>query len=77
MAFRVVHGPFLRHWMRNRTIHCVMSGPLLFGAGVVFLLHDAHVLWIRPGLIWLLLLAGLVIAFLVEIGMAVSARRED
>jgi hypothetical protein len=56
----------LANWLRNRSYHCAITGPLFLIAGVVFLLSDVrrihgHTLWI-----WPFVLTGVGIAFLLE-----------
>ncbi len=56
----------LANWLRNRSFHCIMTGPLFLVAGVTLLLADARILrvdtfWIGP-----FLLAGVGIALLLE-----------
>lgn len=49
---------------KNRTYHCVITGPLFLTAALVLLLSDpAHV---KPTVIWAGVIAGTAIAFLLE-----------
>lgn len=49
---------------KNRTYHCVLTGPLFLIAALVLLLSDpTHV---KPTVIWTGVIAGTAIAFLLE-----------
>src|SRR5215467_11585563 len=51
--------------IKNRTYHCVLTGPLFLMAAILLLLSDlTH---IKPALIWTVVLIGTVIAFLLEL----------
>ena len=52
--------------VRNRTLHCAFSAPLLLIAAVVFLLSEVNILHVNPILIWPFVLIGVGAAFLVE-----------
>ena len=49
------------NWLRNRTYHCAITGPLFLIAGGVFLLTA-----INTGWIWALVLIGVATAFGLE-----------
>ena len=50
--------------IRNRTYHCVLTGPLFLIAAILLLVSDrTH---IKPALIWTVVLIGTGIAFLLE-----------
>jgi hypothetical protein len=56
----------LANWLRNRTFHCAITGPLFLIGGVIFLLSGVHVVhadtrWVSP-----VLLVGVGITFLLE-----------
>lgn len=49
---------------KNRTYHCVLTGPLFLIAAVLLLFSDS--IHIRAGLIWAGVLVGTGVAFLLE-----------
>ena len=56
----------LANWLRNRSFHCAITGPLFLLAGVVFLLTDVHMFRVNTLWVWLLVLIGTGVAFLLE-----------
>jgi hypothetical protein len=54
------------NWLRNRTLHCAITGPLLLIAAAVFLLSDGTMIHVNSLLVWPLVLIGVGIAFLLE-----------
>ena len=54
------------NWLRNRTLHCVITGPLFLLAGLVFLMSDASLVHINKRLVWPFVVIGVGIAFLLE-----------
>lgn len=52
------------NWLRNRTYHCAITGPLFLIAAVLFLLPDA--VHVNAGLVWALVIIGTGVAFLLE-----------
>ena len=56
----------LANWLRNRSFHCAITGPLFLIAGVVFLLSGAHMIHIDTHWVWAVLLIGVGNAFLLE-----------
>jgi len=49
---------------KNRTYHCILTGPLFLIAAILLLLSDlTH---IKPVLVWTVVLVGTVIAFFLE-----------
>jgi hypothetical protein len=56
----------LANWLKNRSFHCAITGPLFLLAGVVFLLSDARMIGVDTVWIWPLVLIGTGIAFLLE-----------
>lgn len=54
------------NWLRNRTLHCGITGPLFLIVGVMSLLSEMQVTHISSNLIWALTLVGTGIAFLFE-----------
>ena len=57
----------LANWLRNRTFHCALTGPLFLIGGVMFLLSAMRVI---PRLdthwVWPVLFIGIGIAFLLQ-----------
>jgi hypothetical protein len=57
----------LANWLRNRTFHCSITGPLFLVGGVMFVLSAMGVIPRRDTLwVWPVLLLGIGIAFLLE-----------
>jgi hypothetical protein len=54
------------NWLRNRTLHCVITGPLFLLAAVVFLMSDVSLVHINKRLVWPFVVIGVGIAFLLE-----------
>jgi hypothetical protein len=54
------------NWQRNRTLHCAITAPLFLVAGAVFVLTDTQTVRIQPRAVWPFVIAGLVVAFLLE-----------
>lgn len=54
------------NWLRNRTLHCGLTGPLFLVAGVLFLLSDARISRINPGMVWLIVAVLTGLSFLLE-----------
>ena len=56
----------LANWFRNRSFHCLITGPLFLIAGVMFLLSGVRTSYINTHWVWLVLFIGIGIAFLLE-----------
>ena len=56
----------LANWLKNRTYHCAITGPLFLIGGVMFLLSGVRMIPVNTRGVWLFLLAGVGIAFLLE-----------
>ena len=54
------------NWLRNRALHCAITGPLFLIAAVVFLLSDFRMAHVNSFLVWTFALIGVGIAFLLE-----------
>jgi hypothetical protein len=55
------------NWLRNRTLHCAITGPLFFLiAAVAFLLSNVSMAHVNSLLVWPFVLIGVGIAFLLE-----------
>ena len=51
---------------RNRTLHCGITGPLFVTAAIVALLGEAGVWNIDENILWRVVLAGVLLAFIAE-----------
>jgi|SRR5215472_10915129 len=56
----------LANWLRNRTFHCGITGPLFLISGVIFLLSGMCVIQINTYWVWPFVLIGAGVAFLLE-----------
>jgi hypothetical protein len=65
ILFAMAIGCFA-NWLRHRTFHCGITGPLFLIAAVVFLVSDVSKVHISSLLIWPFVLIGVGIAFLLE-----------
>ena len=65
------------NWLRNRTLHCGITGPLFLIAAVVFLLSDLSMAHVNSLLVWSFVLIGVCIAFLLEWRYASIVRRSS
>jgi hypothetical protein len=54
------------NWLRHRTFHCGVTGPLFLIAAVVFLLSDIRMAHVNGILVWPFVFVGVAIAFLLE-----------
>jgi len=54
------------NWVRNRTFHCALTGPLFAIAGAAFLLSDTEVMRVNKAVVWAVVLIGTGIAFVLE-----------
>ena len=54
------------NWLRNRTLHCAITGPLFLIAAVVFLLSEVSMVHVNSLLVWPFVLIGVCTAFLLE-----------
>jgi hypothetical protein len=54
------------NWLRNRTLHCAITGPLFLLAAAVFLLSDVRMFHVNSILVWPFVLIGVGVAFLLE-----------
>jgi hypothetical protein len=54
------------NWLKNRSFHCAITGPLFLISGVAFLLAGVSVINVNTALVWRLVLIGIAIAFLLE-----------
>jgi len=65
----------LANWLRNRSLHCTMTGPLFLIAGIVLLLSDALIIHVNTFWIGPFILIGVGIAFLLEWRYVVRSSR--
>jgi hypothetical protein len=56
----------LANWLRNRSFHCVITGPLFLIGGVMFLLSSVRMIHVNTRWVWPFVLIGIGIAFLLE-----------
>ena len=56
----------LANWLKNRSFHCAITGPLFLIAGVAFLLAGVRMIDINAVWVWRFVLIGVGIAFLLE-----------
>ena len=56
----------LANWLRNRTFHCAITGPLFLIGGVMFLLSGVRMIQVNTRWLWPLVAIGVAIAFLLE-----------
>jgi hypothetical protein len=54
------------NWLKNRSFHCAITGPLFLIAGVAFLLAGASLIHLDTTLVWQFILIGIAIAFILE-----------
>jgi hypothetical protein len=54
------------NWLRNRTFHCAITGPLFLIGGVMFLLSGVRVIHVNTRWVWPLVFIGVGVAFLLE-----------
>ncbi len=62
------------NWLRNRTLHCAITGPLFLIAAILFLLSDVSTIHVNSHLVWPFVLVGVGIAFLLEWRYAAAVR---
>ena len=65
------------NWLRNRTFHCGITGPLFLIAALVFLSSDVTATHINSLFVWSFVLIGVGIAFLLEWRYASVVRRSS
>ena len=56
----------LANWIRNRSFHCAITGPLFLIGGVIFLLSGVRMIHVNTRWVWTFVLIGTGIAFLLE-----------
>src|SRR6516165_3406518 len=54
------------NWRRNRTFHCAISGPVLLVSACVFLLSGVTAYRVNVFWVWIFVLTGVGVAFLLE-----------
>src|SRR5260370_7647317 len=65
MLFAMAIG-CVANWLRNRTLHCAITGPLFLIAALVFLLSDVTETHVNSLLAWPFLVIAFGIAFLLD-----------
>ncbi|HKW34211.1 MAG TPA: hypothetical protein VJN92_14460 [Candidatus Acidoferrum sp.] len=53
-------------WIKNRSFHCGITGPLFFIAGIALLLSELRATHFNVSLVWPVVCVGVGIAFLLE-----------
>jgi hypothetical protein len=76
ICFAVAIGCLVK-WLRNRTLHCGITGPLFLIAGALFILSGMNVLTVSPRLIWIIVAISTCVAFLLEWRYAARTRRRS
>jgi hypothetical protein len=56
----------LANWLKNRSFHCAITGPLFLIAGLVLLFAGMRAIHVDTLLVWRFVLIGIGIAFLLE-----------
>jgi hypothetical protein len=56
----------LANWLKNRSFHCAITGPLFLIGGIIFLLSAMHRIHVNIRWVWPFVLIGTGIAFLLE-----------
>jgi hypothetical protein len=56
----------LANWLRNRTFHCAVTGPLFLIGGLMFLLSGVRMIRVNTHWVWPFVLIGVGTAFLLE-----------
>jgi hypothetical protein len=54
------------NWLRNRTLHCAITGPILLTAAVVFPASNMGKIHVNSRLLWPFVVCGTGIAFSLE-----------
>jgi hypothetical protein len=54
------------NWLRNRTLHCVITGPLFLIVGFLLLLSDLNAVQVTHEWLWPSVVMGVGFAFLLE-----------
>jgi len=65
ILFAMAIGCFA-NWLRHRTFHCGITGPLFLIAAVVFLLSNVSMVRVNSLLVWPFVLIGVGVAFFME-----------
>jgi hypothetical protein len=56
----------LANWLRNRSFHCIVTGPLFLIAGVASLLSGVSTIHLNTLWVWPIVLIGVCVAFVLE-----------
>lgn len=65
ILFALAIGCFA-NWIKNRTFHCGITGPLFLIIAVLLLLSETRIIYIGNGFMWPTVLVGSAVAFLLE-----------
>lgn len=56
----------MANWLKNRSFHCAIKGPLFLVGGVVLFLSGMQVIRVNVTSVWTVVFVGTAIAFLLE-----------
>jgi hypothetical protein len=56
----------IANWLRNRSFHCAITGPLFLIGGVVLLLSGERMIHVNTVWVWTFVFIGVGISFLLE-----------
>src|SRR5258707_875452 len=65
ILFALTVGCFA-NWLRNRTLHCVITAPIFLSVGLLSLLSELNVIRLPDPLLWFIVLFGAALAFFAE-----------
>jgi len=54
------------NWLKNRTYHCGISGPILLAAGALLLFAGMRFIDVSPSVIWIVAAAGVALSLCLE-----------
>ena len=63
------------NWLKNRTYHCGISGPILLAAGALLLVAGMRLIHVSPAVIWIVAGAGVALSLCLEWRYARRPRR--
>ncbi len=56
----------LANWLKNRTYHCGISGPILLAAGAVLLVAAMKLIDVDPAIVWAIAAVGVLVSLFLE-----------